>query len=93
MSNSEISQINSSFDFALAPENKVMTSQLTVTNNSATTAKLVFTLLAVQGDGTNFIIEADSCNILVSKQSCQLIVTFNAKTIGTHKVRIIITCK
>ncbi len=83
--------INSSFDFALVPENKVITSQLTVTNNSATTAKLVFTLLAVQGDGTNFILEADSCNLLVSKQSCQLIVTFNAKTIGTHKVRIIIT--
>ena len=83
--------INSSFDFSLAPKNKVLTSQLTVTNNSTTTTNLAFTLLAVQGDGTSFTLDADSCNILLSKQNCQLIVTFNAKTIGIHKVRIIIT--
>ena len=83
--------INSSFDFAITPHNKAQTTQLTVTNNSSVTATLAFSLQAEALTSTGFTLDASNCNLLPSKQSCQLIVTFDAQTVGMHKVRIIIT--
>ncbi len=82
--------VDSRFDFALTPQNKAQTTQLTVTNNSDLIANLTFTLLAEKVGSSGFTLDADNCSTLLIKQSCQLTINFDAQTAGIHIVRIMI---
>ncbi len=82
--------VDSRFDFALTPQNKAQTTQLTVTNNSDLIANLTFTLLAEKVGSSAFTLDADNCSTLLIKQSCQLTINFDAQTAGIHIVRIMI---
>ncbi|PKH85751.1 trypsin-like serine protease [Colwellia sp. Bg11-28] len=82
--------IESSYDFALTPQNKAQTTQLTVTNNTNLIANLSFTLFTDNISSNGFSLNTDNCTQLAAKQSCQIQVDFDAKTLGKHKVRIVI---
>ena len=82
--------IESSYDFALTPQNKAQTTPLTVTNNTNLIANLSFTLLTDNTSSNGFSLNTDNCTQLSAKQSCQIQVDFDAKTLGKHKVRIVI---
>ena len=82
--------IESNYDFALTPQNKAQTTQLIVTNNTNLIANLSFTLLADNISSNSFSLNTDNCTQLAAKQSCQIQVDFDAKTLGKHKVRIVI---
>lgn len=82
--------IESSYDFALTPQNKAQTTQLTVTNNTNLIANLSFTLLTDNINSNGFSLNTSNCIQLAAKQSCQIQVDFDAKILGKHKVRIVI---
>ncbi len=77
-------------DFAITPQNTAQTQQLTITNNSNITASLTFTLEADKMGSTGFSLNSENCSILAAKQSCQIQVNFDAKTVGQHRMKIII---
>jgi len=82
--------IESSYDFALTPQNKAQTTQLTITNNTNMIANLSFALLADNITSHGFSLNSDNCTQLAAKQSCQIQVDFDAKVPGKHEVRIFI---
>ncbi|MCJ8295238.1 MAG: trypsin-like serine protease [Colwellia sp.] len=82
--------IEPNYDFAITPQHTAQITQLTVTNNSDLTANLTFTLEAEKIGSTGFSLTTSSCNTLTAKQSCQMQLTFDAKTVGQHKMRIVI---
>ncbi|MEY8199165.1 MAG: trypsin-like serine protease [Colwellia sp.] len=82
--------VEPSHDFAITPQNKAQTQQLTITNNSSLTAHLTFTLVAEKIGSTGFSLNTDDCTTLTAKQNCQMQVNFDAKTIGQHRMKIII---
>ena len=82
--------INSTYDFAITPQNTVQSTQLNVTNNSILTANLAFSLVAGSSNSNGFSLNTTSCNILAAKQSCQVTINFDAKTLGFQTARIII---
>jgi secreted trypsin-like serine protease len=77
-------------DFAITPQDTAQTKQLTITNNSNMTASLTFILKADKMGSTGFSLNTTDCSTLAAKQSCQIQVNFDAKTIGQHRVEIVI---
>ena len=82
--------IEPSYDFAITAQHTAQTIQLTVTNNSALSANLTFTLSGEKLATSGFSLNSDNCTSIAAKQSCQLQVNFDAKTIGQHEMQIII---
>ena len=82
--------IEPNYDFAITPQNKAQTQQLSVTNNSAFTANLTYTLVVDKVGSTGFELNTDNCTTIAAKQSCQVQLSFDAKNLGEHKVRIVI---
>ncbi len=82
--------IEPSYDFAITPQNTTQTTQLLVTNNSDITASLSFSLIADKIGSTGFSLNTDECTTLTAKQSCQIKVNFDAKTVGQHRMKIVI---
>ncbi|GAW97037.1 MULTISPECIES: trypsin-like serine protease [Colwellia] len=82
--------IEPTYDFAITPQHTAQTTQLTVSNNSELTANLTFTLVIDKIGSTGFSLTPNSCNTLVAKQKCTITLAFDAKTLGQHKMRIII---
>ena len=75
-------------DFAITPHNKAQSTQITVTNNSELNANLTYSLIVDKIGSSGFTLATDNCNTLAAKQSCQIQVSFDAKTVGQHKVEI-----
>jgi secreted trypsin-like serine protease len=82
--------IEPSLDFTITPQNTAQSDQLTITNNSDLTANLTFTLIPEKIGSKGFSFNSDNCSMLLTKQSCQLQVNFDGKTLGQHKVRIVV---
>ncbi|PKI13206.1 trypsin-like serine protease [Colwellia sp. 12G3] len=82
--------VEPNYDFAITGQNIAQTKQLTVTNNSDMTANLTFMLVADKIGSAGFSLNADDCSTLVAKQSCNIQISFDAKTIGQHKMLIVI---
>jgi secreted trypsin-like serine protease len=82
--------IEPNHDFTITPQNTAQTKKLSVTNNSAMTASLTFTLVADKVGSTGFSLNTEDCSTLAAKQSCQIQVDFDAKNIGQHSMEIVI---
>ncbi|WP_057832794.1 trypsin-like serine protease [Colwellia sp. TT2012] len=82
--------IEPTYDFAITPQHTAQTTQLTVSNNSELTANLTFTLIIDKIGSSGFSLTPNSCNTLAAKQKCTITLAFDAKTLGQHKMRIII---
>jgi len=82
--------IEPNHDFAITPHNTAQTAQLTVTNNSELTANLTYNLIVDKIGSSGFTLSTDNCNTLTAKQSCQIQVNFDAKSVGQHRMRLII---
>ena len=82
--------IEPNYDFAITPQNKVQTQQLSVTNNSAFTANLTYTLMVDKVGSTGFELNTNNCTTLTAQQTCQIQLSFDAKNLGEQKTRIVI---
>jgi len=82
--------IEPNYDFSITAHHKTQTTQLSVTNNSELNANLTFTLIADKIGSSGFTLATDDCNTLTAKQSCQIQVNFDARTVGQHRMRLII---
>lgn len=82
--------IEATYDFNITPQNNSQVQLLSVTNNSAYTANLTYSLVVDKVGSTGFTLNTDDCTTLTAKQTCQIQVSFDAKNLGEHKVRIVI---
>lgn len=82
--------IDTKFDFPITAHNIVQTNTLTVSNNSNLTANLTYSVLIDKLGSTGFTLNSDDCAALAANQTCELEVTFDAKKIAAHKVRVLI---